>query len=126
MAGITRVQTEAEYNAALARISELLDAEMETPEGEELDRISTLVEIYEAEHYPIERPEPNSFIEFLLDQGMVSRGQMEALAGGSDSLVLQLHLNCGPLKVPLVTDSKALAWCRQLHHGYRIGRSALS
>ena len=86
MAGITRVQTEAEYNAALARISELLDAEMETPEGEELDRISTLVEIYEAEHYPIERPEPNSFIEFLLDQGMVSRGQMEALAGGSDSL----------------------------------------
>ena len=86
MAGITRVQTEAEYNAALARISELLDAEMETPEGEELDRISTLVEIYEAEHYPIERPEPNSLIEFLLDQGMVSRGQMEALAGGSDSL----------------------------------------
>ncbi len=83
MAGITRVQTEAEYNAALARISELLDAEMETPEGEELDRISTLVEIYEAEHYPIERPEPNSFIEFLLDQGMVSRGQMEALAGGA-------------------------------------------
>ena len=41
-------------------------------------------------------------------------------------LILQLHLNCGPLKVPLVTDSKALAWCRQLHHGYRIGRSALS
>ena len=42
------------------------------------------------------------------------------------ALVLQLHLNCGPLKVPLVTDSKALAWCRQLHHGYRIGRSVLS
>ncbi len=41
-------------------------------------------------------------------------------------LVLQLHLNCGPLKVPLVTDSQARAWCRQLHHGYRIGRSALS
>ena len=42
------------------------------------------------------------------------------------ALVLQLHLNCGPLKVPLVTDSQALAWCSQLHHGYRIGRSALS
>ena len=41
-------------------------------------------------------------------------------------LILQLHLNLGPLKVPLVTDSQALAWCRQLHHGYRIGRSALS
>ena len=64
MAGITRVQTEAEYNTALARISELLDAEMETPEGEELDRISTLVEIYEAEHYPMKNLEPAPALDF--------------------------------------------------------------
>lgn len=86
MSEITRVATEADYDKALARISELLDAELNTPEGEELDRISTLVEIYEAEHYPMEDPYPSSFIEFLIDQQMVSRERMEALAGGSDRL----------------------------------------
>ena len=82
---IMPVRTEAEYDAALARITELLDAEINTPEGEELDRISTLVEIYEAEHYPMEKPEPAPALEFLLDQQMVSRERMMALAGdGAD------------------------------------------
>ena len=80
------VQNEAEYDTALARISELLGAEPYSTEDEELDRISTLVEIYEAEHYPMEDPDPSSFIEFLIDQQMVSRERMEALAGGSDRL----------------------------------------
>ncbi len=86
MSEIVQVQNEAEYDAALARISELLDAELNTPEGDELDRISTLVEIYEAEHYPMEDPDPSSFIEFLIDQQMVSRERMETLAGGSHRL----------------------------------------
>ena len=81
MSEINQVQNEAEYDAALARISELLDAELNTAEGEELDRISTLVEIYEAEHYPIDDPDPSSMIEFLIDQAMVSREHMEALVG---------------------------------------------
>ena len=68
MAEITQVRTEAEYDVALARISELLDAEIDSPEGEELDRISTLVEVYEAEHYPMGEPDPVSLIGFLLDQ----------------------------------------------------------
>ena len=74
MSEITQVVTEADYDMALARISELLGAEPYSTEDEELDRISTLVEIYEAEHYPMEDPDPSSFIEFLIDQQMVSRG----------------------------------------------------
>ena len=85
MGEITQVKTEAECDAALARISELLGAEPYSPEDEELDRITTLVEIYEAEHYPMENPEPAPALEFLLDQKMVSREQMVALAGdGAD------------------------------------------
>ena len=86
MREIARVKSEAEYDAALARISELLNAEPHSAEDEELDQISTLVEIYEAEHYPMEDPDPSSFIEFLIDQQTVSRERMEALAGGSDRL----------------------------------------
>ena len=85
MGEITQVKTEAEYDAALARISELLGAEPYSPEDEELDRITTLVEIYEAEHYPMEKPAPAPALEFLLDQQMVSRERMIALAGvGAD------------------------------------------
>lgn len=86
MSEITQVLTEADYDMALARISELLGAEPYSPEDEELDRLSTLVEIYEAEHYPMEDPDPDSLLEFLLDQQIVSREQLLPLAGGSESL----------------------------------------
>ena len=86
MPEITQVLTEADYDMALARISELLGAEPYSPEDEELDRLSTLVEIYEAEHYPMDDPDPDSLLEFLLDQQIVSREQLIPLAGGSDSL----------------------------------------
>ncbi len=85
MPEIKQVKTEAEYDAGLALISELLGAEPYSPEDEELDRVTTLVEIYEAEHYPMEKPEPAPALEFLLDQKMVSRERMIALAGdGAD------------------------------------------
>ena len=86
MAEITQVQTEAEYDAALARISELLDSEPYSPEDEELDRITTLVEIYEDEHYPMGEPDPVSMIGFLLDQEIVTRDQLLPLAGSDASL----------------------------------------
>ena len=86
MMEITQVKTEAKYEAALARISELLGSEPYSPEDEELDRISTLVEKYEDEHYPIERPSPDGLVEFLLDQKIVTREQLLPLVGSSADL----------------------------------------
>ena len=86
MPEIKQVRTEADYDAALARISELLGSEPYSPEDEELDRISVLVERYEAENYPMEQPEPASMIEFLLDQDIVTREQFAALAGSNANL----------------------------------------
>ncbi len=86
MSEIKQVQDEADYDAALARITELLDAELDSPEGEELDRITTLVEIYEDEHYPMGEPDPVSMIGFMLDQQMVTREQLLPLVGSDASL----------------------------------------
>ena len=86
MREIAQVQNEAEYDAALARISELLNAKADTLEGDELDRITDLVIRYEDEHYPMEDPDPDSLLEFLLDQQIVSREQLIPLVGGSDSV----------------------------------------
>ena len=43
------IKTEKDYEAALARITELMDAQPNTPAGEELDLLSTLVHDYEDE-----------------------------------------------------------------------------
>jgi HTH-type transcriptional regulator/antitoxin HigA len=47
------IETEADYDAALARAAELMDAEEGTPEADELDVIATLIEAYEDKHYPM-------------------------------------------------------------------------
>ena len=98
MPEITHVKTEADYDAALARISELLGAEPYSPEDEELDRLSTLVEEYEDEHYPIDDPDPHSMLEFMLDQEMVTREQLIPLAGGDAALdaILAGHQSITP------------------------------
>ena len=43
------IKSNDEYLAALTRINELMDAEIDTPDGEELDRLVDLVCNYEDE-----------------------------------------------------------------------------
>ena len=47
------IKTEKEYDKALARINDLMDADQGTPEGDELEQLVTLVELYEETNYPI-------------------------------------------------------------------------
>ena len=51
---IKPIKNEADYDAALATIDSLMGAAPNTPEGDKLDVLVTLVEAYEAEHWPIE------------------------------------------------------------------------
>lgn len=62
------IRTEADYAAALARGDELMEAEPGTPEGEELDVLVDLVELYESKHVPMEPPSPLAALEFRMDQ----------------------------------------------------------
>ena len=65
------IHTEADYQAALKEISALmeLDPDMDTPEGDRLDVLATLVQAYEAKHYPIALPDPIEAIKFRMEQG---------------------------------------------------------
>jgi HTH-type transcriptional regulator/antitoxin HigA len=47
------IRTEADYEAALARVDAMMDAERRTPDGDDLDVLVTLIEAYEARHWPI-------------------------------------------------------------------------
>jgi antitoxin component HigA of HigAB toxin-antitoxin module len=48
---IKPIKTEADYEAALEEIDRLMDAEPDTPEGDRLDVLTTLVEAWEQKHY---------------------------------------------------------------------------
>ena len=53
---IKPIRTERDYQAALEEIDRLMDAEPNTPEGDRLDVLATLVEAWEEVHFPIEEP----------------------------------------------------------------------
>ena len=55
MAGgtIKPTRTEKDYEAALARIDALMDAEPDSAEFDELDVLADLIELYESKHEPI-------------------------------------------------------------------------
>lgn len=57
---IAPIKSEDDYEAALAEIAALMDAEGDTPEGDRLDVLVTPVEAYEARHWTIDPPEPTS------------------------------------------------------------------
>ena len=86
MLEIKQVRTEAEYDAALARIDDLIHSAPGSAEEAELDRISNLIIQYEDEHYPVGDPDPHAMLEFMLDQQMVSRERLIPLAGGDGAL----------------------------------------
>ena len=86
MPEITQVQTEADYEAALARIDDLIHSAPGSAEDAELDRISDLVIRYEDEHFAMEKSTPDALVEFLLDQKIVTREQLIPLSNGEDNL----------------------------------------
>jgi len=68
---IRPIRTESDYKAALRELSAYFDNEP-TPGSEDGDRfeiIATLVEAYEAKHFPIEAPDPIEAIRFRMEQG---------------------------------------------------------
>ena len=57
---IKPIRTEDDYDAMLARIYAIFDAEPGTEDGDELDVLFLIVEEYERKHYPIEPLDPVS------------------------------------------------------------------
>ena len=68
MENIKLIKTEEDYKEALKLADELFDAKPDTPEGDKLELIVTLIEIYEKEHFPIDNPSPLEAIKFRMDQ----------------------------------------------------------
>ncbi len=78
---VQSVRTDADYQAALAEIATLMGAGRDTPEGERLDVLATLVEAYEATCFPIDAPDPIAAILFMMEQKHLTRRDLEPAIG---------------------------------------------
>jgi len=78
---IKPIRTEREYEAALKEIERLFDADPGTPDGDLLDILVTLVEVYEDEHYPIPLPDPIEAIYFYMESRELTRVDLEPYIG---------------------------------------------
>ena len=78
---IKPIKTELDYQAALKEIEVLMDAPPETPEGDRLDMMTTLVEAFEAKHYPIEAPDPIEAILHRMEALGIDHRDLEKMIG---------------------------------------------
>jgi HTH-type transcriptional regulator/antitoxin HigA len=75
------IRTKADYKAVLAEVERLWGAKSGTPKGDRLDVLATLIDAYEARHYPMDPPDPIDAIQFRMEQQGLTRKDLEPLIG---------------------------------------------
>ncbi|MCL4868989.1 MAG: transcriptional regulator [Anaerolineae bacterium] len=78
---IKPIRTEADYEAALKAIDQLWGSPYDSPDGDKLDVLVTLVEAYEARHHPILPPDPIAMILHQMESQGMSRRDLEPYIG---------------------------------------------
>lgn len=78
---ITPIRTDDDYRAALREVEALMTAERDSPEGERLDVLVTLIEAWERNQYPLDLPDPIEAIRFTMEQRGLSVSDLEPLIG---------------------------------------------
>src|SRR5438128_12094721 len=79
---IKPIKTERDYQNALKAIEKLWNAKPNTPMGDRLDVMVTLVEAYEQNHYKIEPPDPIEAIKFRMEQLELKPSDLARILGG--------------------------------------------
>jgi len=112
---IRPIRTKRDYERALRRIEALMDAESGTDEGDELEVLATLVEVYEERHFPIGVADPVEAILFRMEQQELERKDLEAFIGSRHRVSEVLNRKRG----------LSLDMIRRLHAGLGIPLEAL-
>lgn len=81
---IKPIKTDADYQAALKEIESLMMAESDSQEGEKLDVLVTLIEAYEAKHFPMDLPDPVAAIKFEMERKGLTVKDLEPMIGKSN------------------------------------------
>ena len=114
---IRPIHTEADYKTTLREVSAYFDNEPEpgTPDGDRFEVLLTLIEAYEAKHYPVDLPDPIEAIRFRMDQsGLTPKDLVPAI--GQLNRVYEVLGRKRPLTLKMI-------W--RLHEKYGIPAASL-
>lgn len=117
----------------MAEVKRLWGSRSGTPSGDRLDVLATLIDAYEAQHEPIDRPDPVEAIRFRMEQQGLTRKDLEPLLGTrtrvsevlnrkralSIGMIRRLHAELGIAAEVLIRAPKLAAGARM----QRAGRS---
>lgn len=78
---IKLIKSEQDYQEAMKRLDEIFDASINTPEGDELEILSLLIEQYENDHFPIDLPDPIEAIKFRMEQMGYTQNDLAKIIG---------------------------------------------
>lgn len=98
---IKPIKTEQDYETSLQEIERIWNAEADTPEGDLLDILMTLVEAYEKEHYPIPDPDPIELRLHVMEARGLTRRDLESYLG-SRARVSEILNRRRPLSLEMI------------------------
>ena len=98
---IAPIKTRRDYKRALKEIEGLMDAKRGTPQGDRLDVLVTLVEAWEAKHFPLDLPDAVEAIKYHMDQrGLAPRDPVPLI--GSRNRVYEVLARKRPLTLTMI------------------------
>lgn len=112
---IKPIKTEEDYQTALKEAESLFNSEANTPEGDRLEVLTTLIEAYEEKHYDIAFPGPVEAILYWMESRGLSRRDLQSFIG-SRARVSEVLNRKRPLSIDMV---------RKLHAGLGIPAEVL-
>jgi HTH-type transcriptional regulator / antitoxin HigA len=112
---IKPIKTEIDYELALKEIERLFVAEPGSSDGDRLEILTALVEVYENQHYALPLPDPVEAIKYYLESRGLSRHDLEKYLG-SRARVSEILNRKRPLSLEMI---------RRLHDGLGIPAEVL-
>ena len=114
---IKPIRTAKDHKAALAEISKLMgtDPDIGSPKGDRLDVLVTLVQAYEAKHFPMALPDPVEAIKFRMEQQGLKPKDLQPMIGKSNRVYEVLNRK----------RSLTIGMIRKLHSGLGISAQSL-
>ena len=98
---IRPIKTEDDYDAALADIDRWMGSPAESRDGDRLEVLVTLVEAYEAVHWPIDAPDPISAILHVMEANGWQQKHLAELIG-SQPRASEILNRRRPLTLPMI------------------------
>lgn len=114
---IRPLHSEADYQAALKTASKFVDHEPEpgSQEADYFEVLLTLIQAWEAKHFPMGLPDPIDAIKFRMEQSGLGIKDLEPMIGRSNRVYEVLNRR-RPLTLPMI---------RRLHRGLGISAEVL-